>query len=176
MDEDKRILERDLEQPGYLSEMEFPGPLTWNRILSLLVVLAYLYLVLIHYRFVANPESTKAAGSSHAVALNPLNLDRPYATASNSPHSQDPQNRSMAMATLFFLISLALPLFLIWYPEIAANWAHSPKKVFGASYDSREDLQPRAFPIHTIFIQFLGWLYLVGIPLLMVLLSMNVGP
>lgn len=175
MADERRILEKSFEPPGFLSEVEFPGPLTVNRILSLLVVIFYLYLSLIHFRFVSKPEPSKTGA---AVALSQNMLERAEPWESRSPYNQvnGKRDQPIAMATLFFLISLSWPLFLIWYPEVVANWTPSPHRVFGASCDTAEGLEPRVIPTHTIFIQFLGWLYLVGIPLLMILLSTNVGP
>ncbi len=162
----------DIEGPATI---EFPGPLTFNRYVSLCVSFIYLLLA----GFWAHPLQLAASISAPGnVAAEPPKVNGQRSNQPPAPMRQVIPNGRVDPSfcrVLFTLITLILPLGCIWYPELIANRGGFVNTWFGYAWEPQEAARRRGESPPRVFIIIAGWIILVGIPLLMLLLSVNVG-
>jgi hypothetical protein len=72
-----------------------------------------------------------------------------------------------AGGVVMLAVLLAVPLVLIWYPEIGSRWPQK-KTILGADEEAR---RPNWRDSPPGVVAFMGWFLLVGLPLILYLIS-----
>lgn len=76
---------------------------------------------------------------------------------------------SFGMAVTLVL-ALLLPLTLIWYPEIGSSWPRK-KTILYTYEDDRPYQRPGRRDSHPAMVVFMGWFFLIGLPLVLWLIA-----